>query len=651
MRTKKSVRKTSKRTSKRRSFTRKQKGGAPQLNVAFVRKGTYGCTFRPPFNCADNSQPGRAGYVSKLMAPEKAREEYQIGQPLLNINKTQAYTLPAIHQCRVKPSSIAYADGRRIPSINACRNTHLADTNKKDPLEGIRTAAADLLFYKDGGQDLEKIATYKHQIRPFFRGLQNLFDGLAILHANNYVHLDIKPPNVTVEVKGVSFGTEEFIPRFIDFGLGSKIEDWLKHLLRDVEPFPADAIYMYWPPELHYLQEKSLFGSLRQTSLDSQLATMRTTIATRMKNKKNDLDKSPYYVSPRVLYNASGQRILENVDARDSLYDTPFSYFVGNKKRNDPNAQAFRDWIGEDTAERARQWFAQFTARRPTAADLDFSAQDEGKGAVLEVLGKILKGVDMWSMGFILAHCLHTHLGFKPLRNADGSLGFTLHRIQGGSAVRARTPFIEEFFREAIKPAYELIEGLSNLDYKTRLTAEQAREEYRRVNTLLATYMKRPEFDEFITLVNGYRVPGAAPGTPATPPSAAAVPLPPSPSPHQLNYGVAENYGENIGGLFANAPAAVKPGRIVRGDEEDIEIFGKNIGSLFENAPPAVKPGRIVRGDDENFGQNIGGLFINAPEAPPGAVYPVRPGAAPAPVGARPPLRRSGRAIRKITPL
>jgi serine/threonine protein kinase len=564
------------------------------------------------------------------MAPEKAREEYEIGRPLLNINKTQAYSLPAVHQCRVKPSAVAYADGSRIPSINACRNTHVYDLDKKkDPLAGIRTANAHLLFYKDGGADLERKIVYVHELRPFFRSLQNLFDGLATLHANDYVHLDIKPPNITVELtRGGTPDNYTFIPRFIDFGLGSRIKDWLKHLTAPVESFPADAVYIYWPPELHFFQVGALFDTMRNPyaiktgartyrarTLEEQIAEMNRVMANEMKNDKLQLEGNIYNVSPRVLYNAAGIKVLENTAARDTLYTHPFLYLVDNRHRDTPGVQAFRDWLGGSVAEDARQWFAQFDGRDPKPADLDFDAPDEPKKAVLDVLRKILKGVDMWSMGFVLSWCLRKQLGFKPIRIVDGRLTFSIFNLQTNLPIYGYNQFIEEFFRDAIKPAYELVEGLCNLDYKARLTADQAKIEYARVNKLLATYMKRPEFNDYMTRIGGYRSGDPAATTVPTPVAAAV-----SPSPHQLNYGVAENYGENIGGLFANAPAGVKPGRIVRGYEEDIEIFGKNIGGLFENAR----------------------------EGPPGAVYPVRPGAARVPMSGKPPLRRSTRRVRKL---
>jgi serine/threonine protein kinase len=612
----------------RRRSTRKSSKlrGGGQANVQFVRKGTYGCTFRPPFDCADNSQPGRVGYVSKLMSTDKANEEFNIGQPVININQTQEFTLPPVHRCKIKPTSIVDDYGVRMQSIQNCRTG-------TDPLKGTRTANADLLFYKDGGKDLERIAFYKHQLRPFFRGLQNLFDGLARLHAGGYVHLDIKPPNITVELSGPAAGAEVITPRFIDFGLGSPIKDWLKHLTAPPEKsFPAWAVYIYWPPELHFLQKGALFDTLRYykevnlgagryraMTTDEKLTSMMNMMKGPMQQDKKKLSNSTFATSTRGLYDAAGQFILNIKAARDFLYNQPFAYLLDNRNPNSPGARAFKQWVGEANAEAARTWFAQFDARAPSAEDLNFDAPDAQKQAVLEVIGKILKGVDMWSMGVVLGYCLKEFLRFTPIRRGDGSLTYSLIDIQLKAPV-APTPFSDEFFREAILPANELVERLATLDYTVRLTAEQARVEYVRVNGLLATYMKRPEFDAFITHINGHRYPHPGVSTPGTPVKAAhAIPLPPSPSPYELNYGGAENYGEEVGNLFTNAPAGFRVARIARGNEE-------------------------------NFGQNIGGLFENAPAAPPGAPFPVRPGAAPAPMGARPPLgpRRSGR--RKLLP-
>lgn len=178
---------------------------------AFVRKGSYGCAFKnPPLKC--KSEPKRRSHreLSKLLDDYKADKEYAESVPFQRIDPAKNYFLWAHHKCELNTANVK-PDNRLNKCLEPMRN---ADGSTYSVVN-MRRPNPTLIFYELGGQDVSDIVLNSGQYGPFFASFLNLLKGLEVLHANHYVHLDIKPLNIV----SMELPDGEFATRFIDFGL------------------------------------------------------------------------------------------------------------------------------------------------------------------------------------------------------------------------------------------------------------------------------------------------------------------------------------------------------------------------------------------------------------------------------------------------
>lgn len=170
----------------------------------FIRKGAYGCLYRPPIQCDMGSGVNPVdGEVTKLIRTDNAAEELALADILRPIDPDQKYFVYAGKSC--------------TRTLRTMYRPLQAEINKCTPVKGQRTAT--LLIMPDAGTDLDTYSPKKYG--PTFLAARNLLEGLSKLHSIGYAHFDIKPGNI---VAGDTM-------RFIDFGLMRKLvgypqEDW-----------------------------------------------------------------------------------------------------------------------------------------------------------------------------------------------------------------------------------------------------------------------------------------------------------------------------------------------------------------------------------------------------------------------------------------
>ena len=206
---------------KSRRKTRVKKGGK------FIYEGTYGCGFsKPPLKCIDEPSRRSNEYITKLVHKITSDEELLITPFLNNIDPDQRYFLYPESSCNLNTSNIEPEN-----NINSCTG-HNYDT---------------LLISRNGGTDLSLIKIAYEDYIEFFASLSNIFDGLRLLHVNEYIHADIKDSNI-VSIKKYP---NTFHTRIIDFGLSTNTK--LKNL-RDSETAETfSSNYYCWPFELRYI--------------------------------------------------------------------------------------------------------------------------------------------------------------------------------------------------------------------------------------------------------------------------------------------------------------------------------------------------------------------------------------------------------------
>lgn len=202
----------------------------------FINKGTTGCVFKdPPLKCKDESER-RPNLVSKLMAKYKANDERISNSFFKRFDASSNYFITEEHVCEFDETSINATN-----EIDKCHDVTANRTIVPRPITD-RT----LIFYADGGTDLNNLTLNSADYIPFFEGLCNLFEGLILAHANQTYHLDIKLENAVLLKNGVIH------PRFIDFGLSAYSVDTFHTI-------PFQSVYRFWPLESLYINNPHEF--------------------------------------------------------------------------------------------------------------------------------------------------------------------------------------------------------------------------------------------------------------------------------------------------------------------------------------------------------------------------------------------------------
>jgi len=218
--------------------TRRKKGGE------YIFQGAYGCTFRPSLPCKGESGVRRPDTISKLMRDSDAISEYKQKTFLEPIDPNQDYLL--------YPNDMCVVDSKAVKPENSVYKC-TAPVIQSKPNEKLQ-----VLFFKDGGQNLMSIDVNQRDYTAFFKSLITIFKGLTLLHESNLVHLDIKPHNL-VSMRNTD-GT--FSTRIIDFGMLSETKLFDIHpqdyeFLYEHELFEDvfDQVYPYWPLELYLVTD------------------------------------------------------------------------------------------------------------------------------------------------------------------------------------------------------------------------------------------------------------------------------------------------------------------------------------------------------------------------------------------------------------
>jgi serine/threonine protein kinase len=352
----------------------------------YIGRGSYGCTFRPAVRCTTNAKREKNA-VSKILRKADAEEEYKMVPTLLTIDPEQKYTLYPLKMC-----DPIFDFGNLNENSVLCKNIISHPTKK-------------MILMKDGGVDLLDVierlpkGKFNKLHLAFFKGLLNVFAGIEHLHANDFVHLDIKAANVVCKIekgKETTFfgfmGNPTYTTKLIDFGLSGKLTDKTK----SKDKF---GDYIVWPFEVRLIQETYLDGSetLEDIDLDTYLYTIRL-------GKHGYAKTAPYWLI--------------------------------NDTRKTPKLDYYKSILA--------------TLRRQS-----LKAQEDTKR-------DILRKADVYALGLLLSQC-YCELSEIYQRGENVY-----------SNVMAKDDSISE-------PLFNLVNNMTNPDFRLRITAKDARIEYENI--------------------------------------------------------------------------------------------------------------------------------------------------------------------------
>ena len=245
----------------------------------YVGEGSYGCGYVPPLRCEGETQR-EPGTFSKLMEDSEAEKEYKLGDLFRPINSTQKYFLYPHKICPINRTVLPNPEN----NVDKCQGKFSSLDN------------ALILQYKNGGETLDKLVLNQKDYGPFFLSLVQLLEGLALLHAGNAAHMDIKAENIVF----LRESPDIYNIRYIDFGLSLKtnVSD-----RTDDDVYLSD--YFAWPFDTRFIVKNIGKAQITKPKVESYL-------------DKQDYDVSFY---PFEIYYDRSHNYIMNVSKYKQIFD------------------------------------------------------------------------------------------------------------------------------------------------------------------------------------------------------------------------------------------------------------------------------------------------------------------------------------------
>ena len=181
--------------------------------------GSYGCVYRPAFTCIEKPRYKRP-YISKLFKQDAKRQQ-------------ELETYRNLNLAHIDPEMRFFISEPEVCNLSQQESTRAKSVMRycSSVLEPI-----NVLNYIDAGITLTKLLTLtRPDYYHILHSLENIFQGVALLHKHGIYHLDIKEDNITY-MDGVF--------KLIDFGISHT----------NLNP-PQTTIGspLYMPPEVYFI--------------------------------------------------------------------------------------------------------------------------------------------------------------------------------------------------------------------------------------------------------------------------------------------------------------------------------------------------------------------------------------------------------------
>jgi len=384
-------------------------GGEPNIkNNKLLGRGTFGCIISPPLKC--NGHPSKPiqpnfkglsdlqiasaktkyisdlkGYtslyknkVSKLMLGPNADEEFANTRILVDLDPDNNFLIYPTSICDVDVDNLHKIDGKYINAIQECEiNFQVPDNNLK------------LLYLPYSGKIITKLILNHTNIPNLFSNLINILNGINILHSKNIVHLDIKAENILVSKDG-----DNFKPKIIDFGFMMHIPDFFSY--KNPQFFKS---YFIWPVEFKFL-DINFLGATTDDKMKMYIEECITPYIPKFRDNMKKYLLSYGIPYTNFLYQDSVKNPLTGI-----VRDTPLGFIYDNDSTmNDLLFNISTFFLDVKIIEWKR------TLPRYNKVELQKIKLIQGTYP-FELYSKILKGVDIYSIGILFYEIYITYIG------------------------------------------------------------------------------------------------------------------------------------------------------------------------------------------------------------------------------------------------
>jgi len=280
--------------------------------------------------------------------------------------------------------------------------------------------------------------------------------------------------------KNIILKRQDLLPHLIDFGLSIKIEDYFNTIFyvnkEDVNIYPdtLNTNYPIWPIELRFIS-KMFCQKLTPANLLSKIKYIYEQISG----------------EPRQLYSILTYSIMNN-----TLPETLVQY-NGLLLTKNPE-QFWLDIINKSITPSINN--PQINAWRnslPNKKDDLLNYKLKSGTPEFELHSKILKGIDIYSIGFLLSQMYIRYVGQMNIHIPKNGKNYQLIDINFNEMKinDLNIQFLDKLYYQLTIPFYEFVNKLVNFDFNLRLDIESAINEFKLLIPLF-DILKTSDFDE-----------------------------------------------------------------------------------------------------------------------------------------------------------
>jgi hypothetical protein len=198
------------------------------MKEKYIDEGSYGCVLYPGKRCKDNKKI-RKSIVKIFKSKRSYEEELLLHKKIENIfENNKKFIVNIIDNCEKSINTY------EKQNYSKCKSTYKYDDQ-----------IIYQIIYQYGGKDLIFLSeTRNTKFTKLFFSLSNIFEAIIILNKREYIHFDIRLPNILYNKNST---------KLIDFGL------LLKYSEVKYQYFDKDEERFEYPPELQKNNYKDLY--------------------------------------------------------------------------------------------------------------------------------------------------------------------------------------------------------------------------------------------------------------------------------------------------------------------------------------------------------------------------------------------------------